>query len=501
MVMPDLNRREAALLIGAGAAGFAWLPRRPLFAAGAPRPAGVDELAERLRTASGPAGAFDVAAAAIKAGAGQRAMLGAIFLCGAREIRPRPYGILHAVMMVGSTFQLADAADPGDAWLPIMWNLDDLKRAQEQDRVEVGDWRLPARKAPRATAADAARREFVAAMEAWDDGRADRALVALLPHHDHDSFFEVLWPLACRCSAFIGHKMIYASQVERTLRRIGWEHAEAPLRSLVMALLYDRQTEAYERARELAPRLPADWPRGREDPARSESLLRELRGRDPRAAQEVVLQAFTDGLGPQTLWDALRLLASEVFLRRPGRSASSGRAALLPVHALTVTDALGHAFLSTKLDGTKRLIVLQAAAWLATVRDAVVETVDLSMAGPGIETLGTSAGDEPVAGSEPGDLAALVERASPGALRPFLDREPGQAPAYLAHLRRALFRRAQEVHQLKYAAAMQEESRLVHPRWASRVLAPAVDYLANPQDSETEIYRRSVQALRKAGAA
>ena len=69
----------------------------------------------------------------------------------------------------------------------------------------------------------------------------------------------------------------------------------------------------------------------------------------------------------------------------------------------------------------------------------------------------------------------------------------------MARLRSRISRRGQEHHQHKYAAAVEEESRLVHPRWASRLLAPAVDYLAHPADTETEIYRRSSRALQKAG--
>ncbi len=75
-------------------------------------------------------------------------MLGAIFLCGVRDIRPRPYGILHAVMMVESSFQLSESAPREETWLPVLWNLDDLKIAQAEDRVEAGDWTLSPAQAP-----------------------------------------------------------------------------------------------------------------------------------------------------------------------------------------------------------------------------------------------------------------------------------------------------------------------------------------------------------------
>ena len=490
-----LDRREALRRMGLGAAG--------LMAAGLPASAVTPsndllDLSERLRLAS-DRDAFAVAARAIRAGADRTTLLGAIFLCGLREIRPRPHGILHTVMVVESSFRLAELAEPGDEWLPVLWNLDDLKRSMARDRIEDGDWVLPARPSPRAKSERAARREFLAAMEGWDAGRADRALVDLLPHHRQETFFEILWPLLLRCSAFIGHKMIYGTQVERVLRRIGWAHAEPALRSLVMTVLVDRQTGAFERSEELARRLPEGWPRGRAVPGKSEELLRELRVATPTAAQDRVVQALGDGLGPGTVWDALRLFGSEVFLRRPGRSASTGRSALLPVHALTVMNAFGHAWASTTLDRTRRLLILQAAAWLASIRDDLVGIVGLSMKGAGIEALGLSDG-EAASGVE-GDegLAPALKDASPAAVRRRLDRNPSDAAPYLAHLRRAVFRTAQEAHQLKYAAAMAEESRRVDPRWTSRILAPGVDYLANPQDAETDVYRRSRQTLREAG--
>ena len=494
--MGGLDRREALRRMGSGAAGLFCLSRAAALAGAAARadsgkadPAG---LADRL-CAAPAAAAFDVAARAIRSGADRQALLGAIFLCGVRDIRPRPQGILHSVMMVESCFRLSEAAEPAEAWLPVLWNLDDLKRAQESDRRDDGDWSLAPRPAPRGKGPEEARREFLAAMEAWDAERADRAIVDLLPHHDRASLYEILWPLAARCYAFIGHKMIHAAQMERVLGRIGWRHAEPALRTLVMASLVNRDTAAFERSRDLSRRLPDRWLEGKEDPEQSCQLLRELAVRPPRGAQELVVDSFKDGLGPNTVWDALRLFGSEMVLRRPGRSASDGRTALLPVHALTVTNAFGHAWRSTKVEETRRLLILQAAAWLAAMRDDLGDLVGLSMAGPGIDALGVSG---EIAAADP---AQLLERASPAQVRACLDREPATRAGYLAGLRTSLFRKGQEHHQHKYAASMAEESRLVDPRWASRILAPAVDYLAHPADIETEIYRRSIHALQKAG--
>lgn len=123
----------------------------------------------------------------------------------------------------------------------------------------------------------------------------------------------------------------------------------------------------------------------------------------------------------------------------------------------------------------------------------MVEMISLSMKGAGIDTLGETADARLSTASLP------AEGARPERVRAWLDREPDQASPYLAHLRSGVFRKAQEHHQHKYAAAVAEESRLVHPMWASRILAPAAEYVAHPDDPETEVYRRSLRALREAG--
>jgi hypothetical protein len=300
-------------------------------------------------------------------------------------------------------------------------------------------------------------------MEAWDAPRAERAVPAFVATHGHADAFEVLWPLAARCYAFIGHKIIYAAQVERVLARIGWRFAEPALRSLVLAALVQRDTESHDENRERARALPEGWSRGHEDPARSAVLLAGLRAASPAGAADVVAAALRDGVGPRTLWDALRLGGAEVFARRTGRSAASGRAALLPVHAVTVVNAFHHAFHAARESGTRALLVLQAAAWLAALRE---------------------------------DLGRIVGLGRPRAI----DALAAPAPDWDG-LRAALFRTGQEHHQHKYAAALAEDVGHTHPRWAASLAATAAEYLADPAAPETEVHRRTRAALRRAGIA
>src|SRR5947209_8201567 len=75
------------------------------------------------------------------------------------------------------------------------------------------------------------------AMEAWDFGRAERAVVALARSRSANEIFAMLWRYGARDYRNIGHKAIYMANACRTLQAIGWQHAEPVLRSLVSSLL------------------------------------------------------------------------------------------------------------------------------------------------------------------------------------------------------------------------------------------------------------------------
>jgi hypothetical protein len=437
----------------------------------------------------------DVGARALGAGAAVSDLLGAAFQAGVVDIRPRHVGgKLHAVLMVESVFQLAEATDRRSAALLALWNLDDFKASQQLDREE-GDWVLPARPDVSFATEEAARREFVAAMEAWDDDRADRALVGLLPHHDRDSLFEILWPLAARSYVDIGHKMIFAAQTARVLGRIAWPTAEPALRSLVNGLLFrpsGPETDAFERSRRLAAGLPSGWAAGRDDASQTLPLLARLRGADSEGAQKTVAAALAGGLGTGTVWDALRLGASELFLRRPLSEPASDRGALLPVHAVTVTNALGYAWRTSRSDANRRVLLLQAAGWLPQLRDDLARIVGLAPEARAIDTLGR---DERAV---PERLEDLPVRPTPAVMHAYL-RDPDRRATLRARLVEDLAGKAVEHHQHKYAAAVFEESRLVDPRWASHLLACAVPYLPGRAAPDTELAARSRAALRTAG--
>ena len=294
----------------------------------------------------------------------------------------------------------------------------------------------------------------------------------------------------------IGHKIIFCTQVERALKRLGWRYAEPALRSLVNGLLYRDESissnagEVWKRSQMLSPSIPGDWLTGARDAKRSQELSIDLRGRGPAQAQQLVVDAFRDGLAPETVWDGLRLLAAEIFHRRPASAARRHG----PVHPVTEVNAFAYVWRTTRNEATRRQAILQAAGWLPLLRDDMVRFFGAAE-GPRLNALGQG-----IDASEPLPTPAeLFEEPSPDLTLALLEKDPRTASTYVAELRKHLVRRAFQSHQYKLAGAIVEESSLVDPRWASRILAPAVTYLPTPNDPRTEVFDRSLRALRAAG--
>lgn len=484
--MKTPTRRDAMLGIGVGAACLFVPGSRQEWPLRSPRD--VNELAAALRRT--PEGeCYDMVARAIPKGLKQKTLLAALLIAGAQDINPHPCGgKLHAVMMIESTFQLMENAPEEDAWLAALWAMHDFKKYQARDQRE-GDFRLPPAAAVTKGSPAAARKEFVAAMTAWDQRRADRAVMALIATHDRTAAMNVMAPFSMRSFAAIGHKVIYGAQIDRVLGRIGWEYAESPMRSLVRGLLFAPRsgTESWSRSRTLPSKLPEGWRRNKPDPEQSVRLLAALRPASWTQAQDHVFEALERGVAEESVWDGLRLFASELMVRRRRGPITRG-ASILSVHPMTMINGMRH-------HGDRSgpgVGVMQAAAWLAGYRHHLIRRVGLSMKGPGIDVLG----DDIAASKAP--LREVVASRSPAVARVALERDE-VAAGYLGQMRHHVVRSVLEDHQFKYAAALAQEAGATHPRWRSRVIAPAADYLVPDGREPTDPYERAQRALRRAG--
>jgi hypothetical protein len=312
-------------------------------------------------------------AARIKRGTGYREILAALLLAGVRNVQPRPnVGFkFHAVLVVNSAHLASLASPDSDRWLPIFWALDYFKDSQARDDregpLDDGAGRRVGRPAgpqgPRGV------RPRDGPLGRGGRRRGDRRVG---PHGRGPRDLRAVLPLRRRDFRDIGHKAIYVANSYRTLQSIGWQHAEPVLRSLAYALLQHEEGNPAERDapadrpwrrnQELARQIKAGWSGGEPSEAAAADLLSTLRQGSEEDACRQVVELLNRGVAPQSLWDALFDGSGELLMRQPG---------IVALHAATSTNALHHAYRVSADDETRRLLLLQNAAFVVLFREAM----------------------------------------------------------------------------------------------------------------------------------
>lgn len=402
----------------------------------------------------------------IRDGASYRQVVGALLLAGVRNVRPRPVGFkFHAVMVVHSCVQASRAGRDEDRWLPILWAVDHFKGPQAEEKRATG-WRLGPVEESKVPAAGRARGAFIEAMEAWDEGAADVAAAALARHAGIQEAFELFARYAARDFRHIGHKSIYVAGAFRLFDLIGWERAEPVLRSLASALLSREGGEGPERAwarnLPLARELPDGWRDGRVDDAAALEILAACRaGSDVDVPQKAV-ELLKKGVSPRSIWDGLHLHSGELLLRRPN---------IASLHEVTMGNATRHLYDSTSDDGTRRLLLLQTAAFAPLFRGA--KAVD----GPKLDELEALEGDpfEPL----PGDRVAAARKALSWAPGKLVDTARGH-----------LMLKGRDVHDFKFVEAALEDQAKLTPSWRRRFLASSLAWAKGPGSPDNGLVAR-----------
>ncbi|MFN0205801.1 MAG: hypothetical protein ACKVS6_05750, partial [Planctomycetota bacterium] len=434
-----LNRRETLVFLGASAGSFI-IPQSFTKAFVAQDLFDIEEISDWIRRMKRK-DIIDNLKSWIGESTPPKTFLGASFLAGIYDIKPLPTGShLHAVMMVESAFQLIEDAPKSDKWRAAIWAMDNFAEANEREVFRISqNWTLPPRPVLDIKDRPNAKNELIAALDIFDPERAERAMLGFFEAYSYEATCEQLWPYAARSFRDVGHRIIFAAQMDRTLMRIGTKFAEPALRSLVLSLATDNagtNTEHYHYARTLIKQIPEN--RGAvEDSARSLKILQTLRGLGSKDAQHCILSELKVGTGSQTIWDGLRLYASELMLSRAGKKN------VLPVHTVTEVEAFGYIFRRTRNDDTKYLMMFQAAAWIAMARDAISNIDGPYLTKPRIDTLPDA--------KVPKDILSAIESRDPAKVCARLEEFPGEDRIFMNHIRGALLQKCTQNHEFKYA--------------------------------------------------
>ena len=442
---------------------------------------------------------LEAAVGKVREGISYQRLLSAVFLAGVRNIQPRPVGFeFHCVLAVHSAHLAALAAADADRWLALFWALDEFKQSQAV-KQKKGAWAMPSLDEAKLPPTERARKDFIAAMDDWDEEGADRAAAALVRSAGADEIFELFVRYGARDFRVIGHKAIYVANACRTLNTIGWRHAEPVMRSVAFALLaHDgaanpakadlEQDRPWRENLKRAAKIRAGWQRGKVTPEASADLLATERTASPGDACDKVVELLNREVDPASVWDGLFLAAGELLMRKPG---------IITLHCSTTTNALHYAFQTSGDDETRRMLMLQAAAFATMFRQAA--------------GLGSAAGDVKIDALEKAELKAdgpaAVEEvfadvskdratAARKALA-LLDGGPAAAEALAAAGRRLVFNKGRDAHDYKFSSAVLEDFRAMTPHWRDRFLASSLYWLHGSGDRDNELIVQARAALAK----
>ncbi len=432
-------------------------------------------------------------AAAIRNGLSYQDLLAGLLLAGVKNIEPRPsVGFkFHAVLVVNSAHIASLASREEHRWLPIFWALDHYKAAAARDVAERGDWTMAAAQESSLPAGHHARERFAAAMDAWDVPAADAAVTQLARTAGANEVFEQLFRYGMRDFRSIGHKAIYVANSWRTLQCIGWQHAEPVLRSLAYALLAhegsnpsqrdDAADRPYRRNLELAGKVRKEWRDGRMDPAATAEMLQTLRTASNDEACDFVVELLNRGVAAQSIWDALHVASGEYLMRQTG---------IVALHAVTTTNALRYAFETSADDETRRLLLLQNAAFLPMFRssmesrgrvaDVQIDALDGDAAAPPIAEIFATVGKDRLASARQ-TLAHL--------------RTTGDARDLIDAARVLVFLKGNDSHDYKFSSAVLEDYYHISPEWRNQYLAANVFNLHGSNDRDNPLVERTRSAL------
>jgi hypothetical protein len=429
----------------------------------------------------------------LRRGLTYRELLAALLLAGVRNIQPRPVGFkFHSVLVVNSAHLASLSSPDSDRWLPIFWALDYFKSAQAQD-VKEGDWTMAPVDESKLPPAHKARQAFAEAMDNWDEAAADLAVAALARTAGAQEMFEIFCRYGMRDFREIGHKAIYVANSWRTLQAIGWQHAEPVLRSLALGLL-DRGGDQNPAKADLSADRPwrgnrsavtkirADWVEGKPNGAATTELLDTLRHASPDEASAKVIELLNGGVAPESITDAFFAAAGELLVRRPG---------ILSLHASTSTNALHFAFQNSANDETRRLLLLQNAAFLTLFRGAdSLKQIKLD------ELQATKAEKETSPNLE--EIFADVSNDRMAAARKVLSyvKENPEPTDFINTARRLIFLKGNNSHDYKFSSAVLEDFHHVTPAWRDRFLAASVFNLRGSGDKDNSLVNRTRAALK-----
>ena len=198
-------------------------------------------------------------------------------------------------------------------------------------------------------------------------------------------------------------------------------------------------------------------------------------------ASEQVVEMLNSKVSPQSIYDALFLAGGELLMRQPG---------IVALHALTSTNAFHYAYRTATDDNTRRMALLQNAAFLTMFREAMNNRGDVAT--KNIVELAKTDGDTGVE-----HVFANVGKDNEAAAKHALAclNKPGTADELISEARKFVFLKGTDSHDYKFSSAVLEDYYNISPSWRDRYLAASVYKLRGANGKDNGLVERIKTAL------
>jgi hypothetical protein len=343
-----------------------------------------------------------------------------------------------------------------------------------------------------------------------DKAEAERAALALARDHGARDVMRRLLEFAPRnVGDNLGHPAIALANGWRTMEAMGWQHAEVVLRyatSYIAGYKGDRTYAAnLERVERTLPGLPIDWAGATGEKSATVALYRLLRTGKPAESCDFICAELLSGKARAgAMWDAICLTAAEsVFRHKIGGGALGAQ-----VHAVTTANALRYGFDAAGDSRLKLINLLQAAGVVAdfhvrrvakegNLRDLSLLDLKASAGKPG-GTMHDVFGLLPFKARDHFEPKSGEREASDQACKlafDLLDNETGQATFMRTARSFVCVKASMDPHDIKFPAAVFEDTFLASPEWRPYLLASSLHALHGSRSNDTVVLARLKEIL------
>jgi hypothetical protein len=225
---------------------------------------------------------------------------------------------------------------------------------------------------------------------------------------------------------------------------------------------------------------------GRVDDAVTQELLEVFRDQDSDAASQAVFEALKSGIAATSIYDAMFCFSAELTMRQP---------AIVPLHALTTTNAMHYVFRNANDVHSRAFVLLQNAAFLPRFRDEARRRG--SLAERRIDDWRSEPQETPGADKTAAEILEKLGTQPMAAARDLFAHLSNGNSVYpfMQQAREMIFLKGNDSHDYKYSSAVLEDYFQVSQKWRPYYLAAALFKMRHAQEPTTSLIRRIQAAV------